>query len=324
MKQKRQIILFLIVTLFIQHISFAQTPRINFGMPGIYPEGVAYSDKTKLFYVSSVTTGTIGTVTPTGEYKEWFIDTSLKSTFGIKVDEKNNCLWFCASNPNEKYSKYTDSSTLKKEARIICLDLSSGKKTADIDLSKVYDGKHFLNDITFDDNGNLYITDSYSPVIYKIDKNKTATVFATSPLFKGEDIGLNGIAWYKAGYLITVNNNTGAILKVDVNNPANITKVKIDNLFSGDDGIMFAAGNHLFIVQNKGVNKVSELVSADNWQSAKIVSATSSEDRFAQPSSIAMMNNKTYILNSKLNELMDPTVPKSKDFSIQMAVVKPL
>ena len=300
----------------------AQTPRITFTAPLVYPEGTAFNASTNTFYVSSVKTGTIGAVDLKGNYKILYEDSLLKSSFGMKVDAKRNRLWVCVGDPN--YSKYADSSTYKKMIRLIGLDLKSGKKINDIDLSGLYNGKHFANDMTLDNEGNIYITDSYSPVIYKVNTNFQPSVFAQNNLFMAKDLGLNGITWSDKGYLLTVNNSDGTILKVDLKNPQNVILVKIDNFFPGADGILLDAQNNLLLDQNKGVDKIYKISSSDDFISAKIIEATSGTDRFQNPSTSAMKGNDLYILNSKLNELKDSINSPSKEFSLQLAVFKPV
>lgn len=300
----------------------AQTPRITFTAPFTYPEGTAFNAATNTFYVGSVRTATIGMVDIQGNYKIFFEDSSLKSSFGMKVDAKRNRLWVCVGDPNN--SKYADSLTYKKMIRLIGLDLKSGKKLNDIDLSNLYSGKHFANDITLDDDGNIYITDSYSPVIYKVNTSFQPAVFAQNNLFTGKDIGLNGIAYSTKGYLLTVNGSNGAILKVDLKNPQNVTTVKIDNFFPGADGILMDAQNNLLLDQNKGVDKIYKISSGDDFVSAKIIASTSGTDRFQYPSTSTMKGNDLYVLNSKLNELKDSINPPSKEFSLQRVIFKPV
>jgi sugar lactone lactonase YvrE len=301
--------------------SRAQTPQIKFMAPGVYPEGVAFNSKNNLFYVSSVTTGTIGTVDMQGNYKTVYTDPSLKSTYGLKLDLKQNLLWACVSDGN--YSQYSDSGTYKKMGRIIAIDLSTGKKVQDINLAKEYKGQHFINDMTFDAAGNIYVTDSYSPVIYKIDIAGKATVFAKSDLFDSIDMGLNGIVYHPQGFLIVNNNSQGALYKVDLKNPKNITRIKVKNLFPGADGMLIGTAGSLILIQNKSVDKVYQLTSTDNWQTAEVQSSTSAEDRFQQPSTGTMVNGQVYVLNSKMNELADSTKRPSKEFSIQLVEFKP-
>lgn len=193
--------------------TFGQTPQIKFATPGLYPEGVTFNSKTDLFYVSSVRTAAIGSVDMKGNYKPFFEDNSLKSTYGLKIDPTTNRLWACVSDAN--YSAFSDSITHKKTGRIIAIDLASGKKVQDIDLAGLVTGNHFINDLAFDLQGNIYATDSFSPVIYKIDKTGKASIFSKSDWFKSEDIGLNGIAFHKDGYLLVNNNSRGALFKID-------------------------------------------------------------------------------------------------------------
>lgn len=314
-------IAFGIIAAFIFLNAEAQTLRIAFQAPLLYPEGAAYNDKTNMFFISSVTTGAIGNVDKQGNYKVFYNDTSLKSTFGLKIDNKRNRLWICAGDPN--YSKNSDSSTYKKMIRLIGIDLSSGKKMEDINLSNIYNGKHFANDLTLDAAGNIYITDSYSPVIYKVDVNKKASVFATSDLFKGEDVGLNGILFNPHGFLLSVNSSRGSLLKIDLNDPKKISKVQLKDFFPGADGLLWDEQNNLVLIQNRGVNKAFQLSSTDNWNTAEVKASTAVTDRFQYPSSGIVKKGKIFLVNSKINELSDPTLPPSKEFSLQLAEFKP-
>ena len=300
----------------------AQTPRINIPVKGLYPEGTAFNPKNNLFYVGSVTDGGIGTVDKSGHYKRFYTDPSLKSTYGMKVNLKQNRLWVCVSDAN--YSNYSDSSTFKKMGRVIAIDLSSAKKVADINLSKLFEGKHFINDLAFDDKGNIFLTDSFSPVIYKVDTNGNPSVFVQSDIFKGDDIGLNGIAYNPDGYLLVDNDREGALYKIPVNNPNDITKVNIRTFFPGCDGLVLTDKNTLVLIQNKGVNKVFQLTTINGWQSAAVTAATAGKDHFQQPSAGVADNGKLYVLNSKLDELADKTKKPSPSFSLQLVVFTPV
>ncbi|MBL4675049.1 MAG: gluconolaconase [Mucilaginibacter sp.] len=300
----------------------AQTPRIDFGHKGLYPEGTVFNSKNNLFYVGSVTDGRIGSVDMQGQDKVIYEDKNLKSTYGMKIDPKTDRLWVCVSDAN--YSEHSEPATFKKMGRVIALDLKSGRKVADIDLSNLYAGPHFINDLILDNAGNIYVTDSFSPVIYKIDKNNKASIFAQSDLFKGEDVALNGIAWHHDGYLLVDVGSQGALYKVMINDPRQISKVKTDQLFPGADGLLLNTDGSLTLVQNKSVDKIFQLISTDNWASAKTKAATSGADRFQQPSTGTVANGQTYILNSKMNELADPVKRPSPAFSLQVAEFRPV
>ncbi|MBO9563855.1 MAG: hypothetical protein J7621_13825 [Niastella sp.] len=312
--------LFILLTV-ISTTTFAQTPRINFKAPEFYPEGVAYDDAGKRFFVGSVKTGAIAAVSETGSFKPFYVDSTLKSSFGMKIDPKKNKLWICTGDPT--YSKYKDSTTHKKMIRLIALDLKTGSKTDDVDLSTLFPGKHFANDLAIDASGTVYITDSYSPVVYRVSGAKPS-VLVQSPLFTGADVALNGIAWHKEGYLLVVNSSQGQLYKIDLSNPSDIITVRQPTFFPGGDGLLWDEQGNLVLVQNEGAHKIFKLRSADNWQSCELVAATSFEDRFLQPSTATLKGNTVFVVNSKLNELSDPTAKPSEEFSLQQAVFRPV
>lgn len=294
--------------------------KLEFEASKVYPEGVTYDAGSDIFYVSSVTEGTIGKIDKSGKYQVFYKDSTMKSSFGMKIDAKRGRLWVCIADPN--YSRFSDSATYKKMSNVIALDLKTGKKVAVIDLAKLIPGKHFANDLTLDQNGNVFVTDSYAPVIYQIDSKDKVSIFSKSDLFKSGDIGLNGIVYHPKGFLLTVNNGNGTILKVDLKNPTEVQRVKAEQFFPGADGLILNNENNLVLIQNKGVNKVFEISSADNWKTAKVIASTKVEDRFQNPTTSTIAANKIYILNSKMNELADSTKNPSNKFSLQVANLK--
>jgi sugar lactone lactonase YvrE len=290
-----------------------QSGRITFAAPKLYPEGIAFDNKNQIAYVGSVRTGTIGKVDKNGVYKEVYANKGLKSTYGMKVDEKRNWLWVCSGDAN--YSKYKDPSTFKKMARVIAIDLSNNQKVRDIDLSQLMEGNHFLNDLTLDDKGNLYVTDSFSPAIYKIDSKGTPTLFATNELFKAKSIGLNGIVYHPKGYLLVAHNTDGVILKVDVRDPSKVERVKIDQHFPGADGMWLDEKQNLVLVQNKGVNRVFKFSSADQWLTAQVIAKSKADEPLQYPTTCGMFNQNINVLDARLNELSDSTYKPSDKFS---------
>lgn len=295
--------------------------KITFEAPSAYPEGIAWSPASKTFYVSSVKTGTIGKVTMDGKYEVVYEDSTLKSTFGMKVDEQHDMLWVCAGDPN--YSIYSSPVTYKKAARIIGISLSTGELKKSIDLASLIAGNHFANDITPDDKGNLYVTDSYSGAIYKIDSAGNSSVFAQNGLFAGKNIGLNGIVYHPQGFLLAAHNTRGALIKIDINDPKKIWVVVMRDFFPGADGLLLDDKGDLVLIQNKGVDKIYKIQSADNWLSATVTAATVVTDRFQNPTTATFADNKVYVLNAKLNEITDKSKNPSKEFSIQQAEFKP-
>lgn len=275
-----------------------------------------------LFYVSSARLGTIGKVTRQGNYSVLLADNSLKSTYGLKIHPDGKRLFACVGDAN--YSKFTAPDTRKKMIRLISIDLPGGKKGMDVDLSGLQPGEHFGNDLAFDNQGNAYMTDSYANVIYKITADGKATVFAKDKQFDTKGVGLNGIVYHPGGFLLVNNNHTGRIYKVDINNPQQVQKVGIDQYFLGADGMLLTDRDKLTVVVNGGNDKIFQLSTTDNWQTAKLAATTLATDRFTYPSTATRRGQEIWIMNAKFNELVDSNSVPSQKFAMQLAVMKPV
>jgi sugar lactone lactonase YvrE len=298
------------------------TARIEFNAPEAYPEGIEYDSNSDVYFVSSARLGSIGKVTSAGVYSTLINDPAFKSSYGLKVHPDGKRLFACIGDAN--YSKFTSPDTRKKMARLIGIDIATGKKTDDIDLAGLVPGEHFANDLTFDSQQNAYVTDSFSNVIYKVTPSGKASVFADSPLFKTKGIGLNGIVYHPSGYLLTVSSGTGALYKIDLNNPKNVVKVSTEQFFINGDGLLLTDNKKLVVVQNGGSDKIYELTSEDNWSSAKLSASTLAADRFTYPSTATRAKDKVWVMNAKFSELTDSTSVPSKKFAIQHARLMPL
>jgi sugar lactone lactonase YvrE len=292
------------ITLKAQNIEFKETE--------LYPEGTAYSKKQNTFFVSSLHYGKIGKVDTKGNYTAFINDDELISTIGILADEKRNSLYVCVSDPG--VSVKTNAATQNKLAKIAAYDLTTGKRKFIADLGALNkDGGNFANDVTADDAGNLYVTNSFSPIIYKVTQTGVASIFATSDMWKGEGFNLNGIVYTKDGYLLTVQSNTGAIYKVSIANPKSITKIKTDAII-GADGLILSKSNELLVISNSS-NKVFRLNTKDNWVGASATGEATTLNSF--PTTGVIVKNMPYILNAKLNEIFDPKVARTSNFLLQ-------
>jgi hypothetical protein len=303
-------------------IAIEPSQRITFEAPDAYPEGVAFDSTKNVYYVSSARLGQVGKVTPAGTYSVLHNSPDLKSTYGIKVHPDGKQVLICVGDAN--YSKFTSPETRTKLAKLISVDTESGKRMMEIDLSKLIPGKHFVNDMAIDNNGNIYLTDSFAHAVYKVTADGKASIFAKSPLFETEGIGLNGIVYHPAGFLLVDNTNTGQLYKIDIANPQDVKKVTTDQFFLGADGLLLDDANHLTMVVNGGNDKIYKLETTDNWQSASLAATTLIADRFTYPATATRYQNTTWIMNARFNELLDSNMVPATRFAIQKAVFKPL
>lgn len=287
---------------------------IAFNAEQAYPETASWSAKQHLFFVSSVRHGTVGKVTLDGKYTPFIADQKLVSTVGLLVDDARNTLWVTNSDPGA--GDRTNVATQGKLAGVAAYDATTGERRAYYDLTSLDPGAHFANDVALDANGNLYVTDSFAPIIFRIGTDGTPSIFVNNPLFnEGEGFKLNGIAWHKDGYLIVGKYNSGELFRVDLADPSRIDKVQLPEALKGIDGFHLIDSRHLIVVQNLGADRTLELTSTDGWKTAKI--ARQMKSAMSMPSSATPVGKDIYVLDSRIDTLFNPKAEKVSDYLLQ-------
>ena len=286
---------------------------VSFTADQAYPESTAWSAKDNVFFVSSVHHGTIGKVTMQGKYTPFITDEKLVASVGVKLDAKHNILWVTDSDSGA--SDRSSPVTTGKLAALVGYDASTGKQIAYHDLGGLMPGAHFANDLALDGKGNIYVTDSFSPIIYRIDAKGKASIFATSDIFKGEGFNLNGIVYHPDGFLLVGKYNSGELFKIDINNPTQIEKVALPEALKGNDGLLLHSPNQLIVVQNMGIDRTVTLVSKDGWKSATIQQVKTSILPF--PTAATEVGKHIYVLNAQLGTLFTPNAAPVSDYLLQ-------
>ena len=287
---------------------------IRFSSDQSYPESFTYSAKQNIFMLGSVTKGLVAKLDKSGAYKPFISDDRLVSTVGLLVDDARNTLWVTNSDPGA--GARTAAATKGTLAAIATYDATSGAPKAYYDLGGLSKGAHFANDVVLDAKGNAYITDSFAPLIYKVDTQGKASIFAQSPRFlSGDGFNLNGIAWHADGYLLVGKYNSGELFRVSTTDPTDIQPVKLPEILPGADGIHLIDGEHLLVAQNLGADRTVELMSTDGWKSATITRVVPSE--VSMPTAAAPVGKDIYVLNSRLDTLLDPKAEKVGDYLMQ-------
>ena len=119
-------------------------------------------------------------------------------------------------------------------------DKETGKPTVAVDLSKL--GAKFLNDITVDGKGFIYVSDTMANRIYKIDTNRhyETEIFMDSP-----DLGMpNGLLINpKSKHLIVVTYGSGRILEIDRAKKIHVVKRGLSTL----DGVDYDNKGNLYV-----------------------------------------------------------------------------
>ncbi len=265
----------------------------------LFPEGVEYDAQNHRFLISSLTQGSIGAVDDQGNYEVFIEDDDFGATIGIEIDQARHRLLVCVSDP-----------TTAGVAALGSYDLTTGERQFFTDLIAVADDQapHFANDVAVDRQGNAYVTDSFSPIVYKIDPQGKASVFLRDDTFQPSPgaFGLNGVVYHPEGYLVVGFSETATLYTVPLDDPTNFTAITTEgDAVTSPDGLYLSDDNRtLLVVNNDGGGdngKVVALSSHDQWASAQAVNDFVTGPVF--PTTVAQRGRNFYVLYAHLNEL---------------------
>jgi sugar lactone lactonase YvrE len=124
------------------------------------------------------------------------------------------------------------------------------------------DPSGFPNDIAFDEDGNMFVTDPFLGLIWKIDESGAPTVWLSDVAFQGDPanpalgapFGVDGIAFDRGKRCLYLSNlDHGTILRVRVQrdgSPGLVQVVADDARLRGADGIAFDQSGTLYVAVN--------------------------------------------------------------------------
>jgi sugar lactone lactonase YvrE len=273
----------------------AAPDSVAFTVSNLYPEGVQYDAKNSRFLVSSLTTGNVGQVKDDGTYSVFASGAGIISAVGMNLDDSRNRLLVASSN-----------GTLRNIAKLVSFNRDNGQVLFNTDLGALRSApNHFANDIAVDNQGNAYVTDSFAPVIYKVDAQGVASVFLDNPQLAAPAgaFGLNGIVFHPDGYLLVAKSDEGALFKVPLSNPAGFTRVTATGLdLRAADGLLLQDNNTLQLVANSQ-SKVYRLSSTNNWTAATLSGTFATLPQF--PTTLARRAGAdSYVLYANLDKMM--------------------
>lgn len=286
---------------------------ITFRAEQAYPESVAWSARQKTFFVGSLRNGTIGKVTPAGDYKPFATDKLMFGSGGIKYDTKRDWVW--AALCDIGVSTRSSPSTQGKIAAIIAFDATTGSRKHYFDLAPLTEGAHCANDLAFDPDGNIYVTDSFSPVVYIVDRHFKARVLVRSEKFQGDNFNLNGIAYHPDGYLLVGKHNSGEFFRITLKPKIEVHSISLSANLPGADGIELIGKDSLVVAQNGGNDRAVRLTSADGWKSAQVREITKSAVSF--PTAVTSKGKEVYMLSNRVDTLIDASAQKVSDYVLQ-------
>ncbi|MEQ8676789.1 MAG: hypothetical protein RLP44_18920 [Aggregatilineales bacterium] len=209
-----------------------------------FPEGITV-DAEGAFYVGSMELGSIMRIPPGGRVAEAFIEAGtngLVTVLGLFADDERNLLWVC--NSDWEASNLTGTAPVA----ILSFDLQTGEPVGSYEFP---DGG-FCNDLTVDEAGNVYASDSWSPRILRLPAGgDTLEVWVEDEIFGAEQWSLNGID-VANGELYIVNQRAGRLFRVSIETDGSagtITEIETSQELRSPDGLKIIGENLLAIAE---------------------------------------------------------------------------
>jgi Tetratricopeptide repeat len=200
---------------------------------GLIPEGMAWDGKR--FFVSSVRTSTIFTGDQPFATAPWGV-------FGMTADPKRGVLWaVTAALPQVEGFKAED----KGKSALLCIDLRSGKI---LETLPAPEGEHHFGDVAVAPDGEVYVSDSATAVIYVVrgvaDSAPRLTPFVKGPFRSLQGLAVSGETIYAADYsngLFAIDRRTGDLHPLAV--PPTVSLLGIDGLYAVGPSTLIATQN---------------------------------------------------------------------------------
>ena len=259
-------------------------------------EGIAYDSTSKRFFVSSIHRRKIVAIDAKGKVSDFSLETDdLWSVSGMRVDEKRKILWVTttAFPQMQNFQKADDG-----KSGVFKYDLRSGKLLKKYLLSNT-DGKHALGDLIVAKNGDVFASDSVSPNIYRIAKEKDELeIFLTSENFAS----LQGLAFSPDEKTLFATDYSKGIFKISMSDKK-ISQIAVDANTNpiGIDGIYFHNGNLIAIQNGFRPHRVAQFVLNKEFSAiTKSETLEASHADFNEPTlGVKVGNDFYYIANSQ-------------------------
>jgi sugar lactone lactonase YvrE len=265
------------------------------------PEGIEYDQSNARFLVGSLREGTVYQLEIDGRLTPVVEDQELVSSVGIEVDQTRGRLLVA----NSDSSIFTSGGS--GQAKLGVFDLNSGQRIAMVDLAATIEDRtpetvFFANDVTVGDDGVLYVSDTRTGAIYRIDQDYKASLFHRFAVSKS--FSPNGIVFHPSGYLLIAGGES--LYKLPLDDPASASAVKLPEAISGADGMVWTREGHLAIVANRA-NRVVALSSADEWKTAQLVGVAEYE---VMASTVAVVGRDLYVVHPHFRDDGIPSIER--------------
>jgi Cu-Zn family superoxide dismutase len=264
--------------------------------PDIFPEGIAVRGDT--FYVGSTTDGTIYRGDVDDDVATPFLlpDNPEGRTFAVGMKVDGRTLFVAGGSTGQVFAYDTRSRELTGQWTVTD---PAGTPT-------------FLNDIAIDRSGDVYVTDSLRPALYRIDAHDRRTD-GVEPLdtfvdFTGTALqyipgfNVNGIVVSSDDrYLVLAQSSTGALFRVGIRDRS-VRRIDLGGAAVSGDGLVLDGRRTLYAVERQGdVGYVVEVRLDRRLTSGTVVGRTT-HPSFDDPTTAALVGRSLLVVNSQFGE----------------------
>lgn len=264
----------------------------------LVPEGIAYDATQKRFYVSSTYRRKIVQIDSKDNVSDFTKEQQdgLMSVVGMRVDSKRRILWAARGNVGKFLPMKNMDSLSEGQSGLFKYDLPSGKL-----LKKYWLGakgeQHFLNDLTLDKKGKVYVTDTQGKKIYSVgpedDELEVFYEFAPSYTPNGIDITPDNKYLFVALYSQPKNLFCRIALETKKFEVVELP----ENWSAGADGMYFYKGSLIAIIPGANDNKIIQYTLDETMLRATSIKVYIENDPLlSQPSTGVIVGNKLYFV----------------------------
>jgi sugar lactone lactonase YvrE len=287
--------IFFILAVFISSFLNAQQPAViqAEAETDLIPEGIAIDNRTGTIYITSINRHKIIAVDQQGAAKDFITagQDGFLEGLGLKVDEKRGWLWaLSVLREGKQFS-----------SRIHAFDLATAKTVQQYGIQDTV--PHLFNDLAIDNNGNIFLTDTYFSAVYKLEpERKVLSLFLQSPGLRYP----NGLVFGKGHLYIATYRNGLVRLDTATKKLEKMSGIKDTVISHGLDGLVYRDGS-LYGVYNIGKERADDCViryhlteDGTGVQSETLLSK--GHPAMEDPTTAALYKNKLYVLaNSHLD-----------------------
>lgn len=178
----------------------------------LFPEGIAFDPRTRRWLLASVRHGKVVAVDSVGKVSDFATPTPEGfALLGIRIDPTRRLLWATAvAAPQGARYQTADSG----RSGVLGIDLDSGKLRYRLMVPDRTEPR-WLGDLVLDRHGNVYLSDSQAPVLYRVrvdGKTPVLEEYLRHPLFRS----LQGLALDSTERTLYLADYSHGILAVDL------------------------------------------------------------------------------------------------------------